>query len=160
MFTALQTAKGKKIFVNSANITTIESYNNTATSMISFGQGRAVAVKGTPDEIVHLIEARCAERREESRSYRENSRVRPGAEIGKYERAVLSAALADIDTLAAPRNIDAVCAVLGIDVASFAKKGRTGMKADIESAIADRDAASSEGIRQPHVGEMAHQEEV
>lgn len=62
-----------------------------------------------------------------------------------YEKAVLMAALADIDNLAAPRNIDAVCAALGVSVARFAKKGRAGMKAEIEAAIAT--AGPAENIK-------------
>ena len=58
----------------------------------------------------------------------------------KYEKAVLMAALADIENLAAPRNIDAVCAALGVGVANFVKKGSAGMKAEIETAIANADA--------------------
>lgn len=59
----------------------------------------------------------------------------------RLSRSVLVAALADIDNLAAPRNIDAVCAVLGVGVATFVKKGSAGMKAEIEAAIAKADAA-------------------
>lgn len=58
----------------------------------------------------------------------------------KYEKAVLIAALADIEHLAAPSNIDAVCAVLGVEVVSFARRGSAGMKADIEAVIANPDA--------------------
>lgn len=59
----------------------------------------------------------------------------------KYEHSVLMAALADIDNLAAPRNIDAVCAVLSVGVASFVRKGSVQMRAEIEAAIANANAS-------------------
>ncbi|ULJ76228.1 MULTISPECIES: hypothetical protein [Rhizobium] len=51
------------------------------------------------------------------------------------QRAILKAALADIENLAAPRHIDQVSAALGMDMVQFAKLGADGMKQVIYSAL-------------------------
>lgn len=47
------------------------------------------------------------------------------------QRAILKAALADIENLAAPRHIDRVSSALGVDIIQFAKLGASGMEAAI-----------------------------
>ncbi|PDT80359.1 hypothetical protein [Sinorhizobium sp. BJ1] len=55
--------------------------------------------------------------------------------MSDYQRAVLRAALEDIDNLAAPRNLDEVCRVLSLDLVDFAKLGQFGMKAVVQQAL-------------------------
>jgi 2-hydroxychromene-2-carboxylate isomerase len=51
------------------------------------------------------------------------------------QRAILKAALTDIENLAAPRHIDQVSAALGMDMVQFAKLGADGMKQAIYSRL-------------------------
>ncbi|MDF0700399.1 hypothetical protein PYR71_28775 [Rhizobium sp. MC63] len=51
------------------------------------------------------------------------------------ERTYLKAALVEIENLAAPRHIDRVSAILGIDMVRFAKLGADGMSAVISKAL-------------------------
>ncbi|MBB2820022.1 UNVERIFIED_ORG: hypothetical protein GGD59_003285 [Rhizobium esperanzae] len=51
------------------------------------------------------------------------------------ERTYLKAALVDIENLAAPRHIDRVSAILGIDMVRFARLGGDGMCAVISKAL-------------------------
>lgn len=62
-----------------------------------------------------------------------------------YQRAVLKAALDDIDNLAAPQNVDGVCGVLSVDLVEFVKLGRVGMRAVVLRALegVDIDPTSS-----------------
>lgn len=48
-----------------------------------------------------------------------------------FERSVLCAALEEIQSLAAPRQIDRVAAILGMDMVEFAKLGPAKMSAVI-----------------------------
>jgi hypothetical protein len=55
--------------------------------------------------------------------------------VNFQQKTILKAALADIENLAAPRNIDQVSAALGMDMVQFAKLGADGMKAAISRRL-------------------------
>jgi hypothetical protein len=62
----------------------------------------------------------------------------------RQQRAILEAALEDIENLAAPREIDKVCAVLRRDIVDFARLGTAGMTKVILAALnGDQEGSSS-----------------
>lgn len=65
------------------------------------------------------------------------SRTGEGTAIDKntYERSVLLAALDEIDAIAAPRQIDRVSAIVGMDMVEFAKLGPAKMQAVIWATL-------------------------
>ncbi|UWU17003.1 hypothetical protein N2599_29815 (plasmid) [Rhizobium sullae] len=68
--------------------------------------------------------------------------------VNFQQRAILKAALVDIENLAAPRHIDEVSAALGMDMVQFAKLGADGMKQAIYSALLlGSNAATSTSIK-------------
>jgi hypothetical protein len=72
------------------------------------------------------------------------------------QRAILKAALADIENLAAPRHIDRVSSALGVDIIQFAKLGASGMEAVIcDSLWVDSDASLPAQRRLTKRGEFA-----
>lgn len=64
-----------------------------------------------------------------------------------YDKAVLRAALNEIDNFAAPREIGAVCRVLSWDVVEFARLGHEGMHRIIEEALQGMNEAEVVGWR-------------
>ncbi|MBB3394995.1 MULTISPECIES: hypothetical protein [unclassified Rhizobium] len=68
------------------------------------------------------------------------------------QRAILKAALADIENLAAPRHIDQVSAAVGMDVVQFAKLGADGMKQAIYSRLGLDSSATASGSTLDHKG--------